>query len=65
MNRFCVLLYYEFSLANISPLLLTWSHCHGTEPSIELTNDFMMFLTSSADVVGRDPRKWGGFLEVM
>ena len=46
-------------LANISPLPFTWSHCHGTEPSIELTYDFMMFLTSSANVVGRDPQTGG------
>ena len=63
INRFCVLLYYEFSLANISPLRVRLSHCHGREPSIELTFDFMMFLTSSTDVVGRDPRIGGDILK--
>ena len=64
INRFCVLLYYEYTLGNISPQLLTWSYCYGTETTIKLTYDSMIFLTSSADVVRRDPRT-GRCLEVM
>ena len=64
MNRFCVLLYYEFLLATISPLLLTWPHYHAIEPSIELTFDFMMLLTSRTDVLGVILER-GGYIEVM
>ena len=63
MNRFCVLLYFEFLLDSISPLVLTWSNYHSTEPSTQLTYDFMMFLTSSSEVVGRDLQTGGNVLK--
>ena len=48
--------------SSMFPLLGTWFHCHGNEPSMELTYDLIISVTSTAVLVGQDPLTFGKLL---